>query len=123
LKKLVRGNFLLLINSVLILLVVGSSYYRFMVLHDYQVSYAGDCDSEVQSCYIGCDDEEEADACESTYYYSIITRQADYLYDLCGRDVYSCDAAFECQPDDPSCTIDYCDATSSEDECTNDITS
>ena len=107
-----RRHFLL--YSVLILLVLGActSYYRFMVVHQYVVEYEADCDPATNSCFTGCDD----DACTSTYYYALIQKRETDVHAECGPDITDCDAAQSCLPDDVGCTLTYCDANNG-DEC------
>lgn len=94
----------------LIVLMVATSYYRFMVIQDYIVGYEGECDPYESSCYVYCED----DDCTEPFYYSWIERNAGTLHALCGPLVTECDEAYECT-DDPSCSISFCD--SSIDEC------
>ena len=99
---------------VLLLLLAGGSYLRFVVLHDYLVSYEGECDPYTESCFIGCDD----DACEDVYYYTEIERRAPELYAECGKNILECDVAYECQADDTTCSVTYCDPVTAEaDSC------
>jgi len=97
----------------LTILAVAASYYRFMVLQDYLVSYEGDCDPYTESCYVYCEDEE----CSEPFYYSIIERNAAEIYARCGADVTTCDAAYACQPDVDVCTITFCNGATDGDEC------
>jgi len=75
-----------------------------MVIHDHLISYEGNCDPYTESCFMYCED----DACEDPFYYSIIERNADYIYEMCGPDVTQCEEAYTCDGDD-SCSITYCD--------------
>ncbi len=102
----------ILILPMLILLVAGA-YYRFVILHDYLVSYEIECDPYVSSCYIGCEDEN----CKSEYYYAIIEKYAYSLFTSCGSDVLECDQANICTQEEAECSIDYCDSLISEAEC------
>jgi hypothetical protein len=88
----------------LVLLMVATSYYRFMVLQDYTVGYEGMCDPYESSCYVYCEDE----ACSEPFYYSWMERNAGMLYDTCGELVTECDAAYECTNDDPTCYESFC---------------
>lgn len=98
----------------LLILLVGASYARFIVLNDYLVSYESDCDPYTESCFEGCED----DTCTETYFYSIIERHASEIYQLCGPDVLECDEAWECQEGVQTCSITYCDPSEgAEDVC------
>jgi hypothetical protein len=112
------GHGLLAINIALVVLAIASSYYRYMVLHDYTVAYEGDCDPETQSCFSDCADDE----CTELYYFSIIERQANEIENLCGSEVTTCDAAYNCTNVE-SCTITFCDpSVDGADACNTDFT-
>lgn len=90
----------------LLVLTIGASYVRFMVVHDYLVAYEGDCDPVTNSCFVGCEDEE----CTSEYYYSLVQKHAVTLEAECGVDITDCEAASICTSDsDAECSITYCD--------------
>ena len=90
---------------ILLVLLAGGSYLRFIVQHDYLVSFAGECDPYTESCYEDCDDDE----CTQMYYYTIVERHAAELYELCGPNILECEEAYECQADVAVCSITYCD--------------
>ncbi|MFT5849491.1 MAG: hypothetical protein ACI9H6_000300 [Patiriisocius sp.] len=97
----------------LLLFVVTASYYRFIVINDYVVSYEGDCDPTAESCFIGCEDDE----CTEEYFYSVVERHASEIKEICGVDITDCDDSYECPAEGTKCFISYCD--DSEDECSN----
>jgi hypothetical protein len=74
-SKILFGAF-----SLLIVLSVSASYYRYMVLHDYLVQAEVDCDPTYESCFVWeCDPEEEectGDPEEDTWYYKFAYRNA-----------------------------------------------
>lgn len=107
-----RKNYFLYTVVLLFIFMVAGSFYRFVVLQDYIVSFEGDCDPYTESCYVECEDDE----CTEEYYFTIIERMAYEIRDLCGSDVLECDAAYECQPDVAFCEISYCDPDE-EDSC------
>ena len=88
-----------------VIVVTVISYHRFMVRNDYVVSYEGECDPSVSSCFIGCEDDE----CTTEYYYSKVQKYAPDLYEECGLDITDCDEASVCYPNDGKCSIVYCD--------------
>lgn len=102
-----KEHFLTVTIVPLLVLLIASSYYRFVIQRDYLVSYEGDCDPMIQSCYIGCID----DDCMEEYYYSVIERRASEVRLLCGDDVSICDDAYECQAEVEECNIYFCDPT------------
>ncbi len=108
-----RRNFFWYIVGVLTLLSVAASLYRFGIARDYIVSYEGECDPYTESCFLYCEDDE----CSEPFYYSIIERNAAEIYAQCGEDVTTCDEAYECPLDVPSCSITFCDPVLDEDQC------
>lgn len=98
-------NFFFYTVLALLILLACASYYRFIVIDDYLVSYEAACATETESCFIGCDD----DACSSEYYYSLIERPASEVFALCGENVLECEAANFCEGGSGTCTVTYCD--------------
>jgi hypothetical protein len=109
-----KENILLFVLLPLVVLTVGASYVRFMVIKDYLVAYEGVCDPVVNSCFVGCEDEE----CTSEYYYSSVQKYAVNLYAQCGEDITDCEAASIClATDDQDCSVTYCDPEVDGDTC------
>lgn len=109
----IKNHFFLYLIVSLTILSVASSYIRFVVQKDYLVSYEGECEPYSQSCFVYCEDEE----CSEPFYYSIIEREANEIFDLCGTDVTTCDEAYSCQDNVDICSITFCDPTVNIDEC------
>lgn len=101
----IKQHFFFITIMTLLLLLLGASYVRFIVLTDYLVTFEGECDPYTESCFEGCEDDE----CTEVYYYNLIERHATELYERCGSDVLECDEAFECQKDVNICNITFCD--------------
>ncbi len=89
----------------LLIITVAASYYRFIVLHDYVVAYEIECDPVLQSCFVGCEDDE----CSAKYHYAIMQRHASDLIELCGVNIVGCDEASICQAGESECAILFCD--------------
>ena len=103
----IKDNFLLLTLVPILVLFVGASFIRFMVLKDYLVAYEGFCNPEEKSCFVGCDNDE----CTENYYYSLVQKYGPNLYEQCGSDITDCAAAQMClETNDEQCQITYCDA-------------
>ena len=95
-------------------LSVGYAYERFMVMRDYTVAYEGTCDPAIQSCFVGCEDDE----CVDEYYYTKVQKYAVDLYAQCGPDITDCDVASACLPEDgKKCTVTFCDPVVDGGEC------
>ena len=97
----------------LVVLMIGASYMRFMVIQDYVVAYEGDCDPIVNDCFVGCDNED----CTEEYYYSIVTRHTSDIRNLCGVDISDCETTNTCTVDESECFITHCDFESEGDVC------
>jgi hypothetical protein len=91
-----------------ILIIAFVCYYRFMIKHNYIMSYEGVCDPYTESCFVGCEDDE----CTEEYYYSNVQKYAADLYAMCGKDITDCEAANECLLGDRNCSVTYCDPAS-----------
>lgn len=103
-----RENFFTYTLAPLIVVMVVVAYVRFMVLNDYVVAYESDCDPYVESCFVGCEDDE----CTQEYYYSWVQKYAPNVEAQCGIDITDCDVAYECLPEDgDKCEIIYCNPT------------
>jgi len=97
-----------------VILSSSASYYRFVVLDDYLVSYEGECDPYTQVCFVGCEDDE----CTSEYYYSLMEKYAPNVFEQCGKDITDCENAYVCLPEDgEKCAITFCDPESGADAC------
>jgi hypothetical protein len=98
---------------VIIIITGAFSYYRFVVQHDYIVYYEGECDPNVQSCFVGCEDDE----CINEYYYLEVQKYASDLLKVCGNYITDCAEANICLPTDQECTITYCDPEIDDVDC------
>ena len=97
----------------LIIIVCTASFFRFIVNHDYMVTYERVCDPEKAECFIGCED----DACTTEYYYLKVVKYAPDLLRECGEDIKDCELASHCLPDDKKCSITYCDKNVNGNSC------
>jgi hypothetical protein len=105
------------IPFVILFIVIGiigvASYYRFMINHDYLVSYEGVCNPAVEECFVGCEDEE----CAQEYFYSEVQKYAADLYMQCGKDITDCESASVCFQGDRECYVTYCSVEMGDDNC------
>jgi hypothetical protein len=109
-----RSKFLFYLLILLTILLIGTSFVRFMILHDYMVAYEGECNPYTQDCFVGCEDEE----CSRKYYYSKIQKYAPDVYMQCGEDITDCAEANICLEENGSkCNVTYCDPKIDGDEC------
>lgn len=109
---------LLLVLVPLCIFVVVASFYRFLVAEDYIVEYEGACDPVIESCFVGCTDDE----CTESYYYTVVRKYAADVQAQCGVDFSDCEQASVCLETDRECEITYCDlATVTETETCEQI--
>ena len=97
----------------LISIAVTASFYKYVILEDYIVSYEGECDPEIYNCFVDCVDDE----CTEEYYYTAIERHANEIYALCGDDITDCEAANYCPTNIAECSVTYCDPVTNGDAC------
>jgi hypothetical protein len=108
-----KEHFFTYIVFILLFFLIGASYLRFIVYHDYTVSYEGDCNPYTESCFVECEDEE----CTEEFYFSIIERPAYEVYEVCGPNVLECGEAYECSATNDNCSITFCDPVEDGDYC------
>lgn len=101
----IRKHIFSITLSALIILFLASAFGRFMIAHDYLVAYEGACDPSIESCFVGCVDEE----CSENYYYTDMQKYAPNLLAQCGPHIEECPFASECLPGESQCVIAYCD--------------
>ena len=101
-----KRHYFFYVVSILLTISVCASYYRFLVIYDYQVRYEGECDPSSESCFVYCEDE----VCTEPFYYTWITAPATLIQQQCGNDLMSCDIAFDCI-ETGECGVEYCDDT------------
>ena len=105
-KSYFRDNFLFFILTTLLIIISVVSFYRFMIKHDYMVSYEGTCNPvNNEKCFVGCED----DACTIEYYYTKMLKYEPDLLAECGKDITDCETANICLPNDSNCSVTYCD--------------
>jgi len=76
-----------------------------MIINDYLVRYESVCDPYTENCYIGHEDE----AGFKKYFYKEITRPANEIFLLCGKDITDCEKANSCASFSENCIVKYCD--------------
>jgi hypothetical protein len=109
-----KNHVLLTVLVPLLVLTVAAAYYRAFVSHEYILTYEGECDAYEESCYVSCTD----DACSEPFYYSLMTRSAAGITELCNTDnITECEAAYTCLPEEAGCEINFCDPSDESAEC------
>lgn len=86
-------------------LFVAVSFFRFVYLNDFIVTYESSCDPDTESCYAGCLDDE----CSEGYPYKYMQKHATDITNRCDlNDIENCDAAHHCLETDTMCEVSYC---------------
>jgi hypothetical protein len=106
-----RKNILAFVLVPLVCLLALSSYYRFVVLDDYNVTYEIPCDPQLNSCFMFCEDDE----CLEPYFYTEINRYAKDLINLCSENILDCKYFSYCTENERLCEINYCSISDGED--------
>lgn len=89
----------------LFILSILACYFRFVVHKDYLITFESDCDPYLEKCFVGCEDEE----CNEEYFYTLMTREATEVEDLCGVDITECDEVYSCPLNrEVFCQVEYC---------------
>lgn len=99
-----KRYFLTLTLVPLLLITATATYYRFVVLKNYDITYEVECDPYMENCFASCEER----ACEDPFYYKYITKHASDLSQLCGEDITDCPAAATCKEGQISCKVTYC---------------
>lgn len=114
-----KKNVFIIILLPMIIALFAASYIRFMVLHDYMIEYHIECNPQISSCFISCDN----DDCSEKSYYAKIKKYAPNIFAQCGKDITNCDNAKVCLPEnDNNCSTLFCNTTISNEECSILIT-
>lgn len=100
----------------LVTIFISASFFRFVVLKDYHVTYEVECDPTEKSCFIGCTD----DNCAEEYLYYVVDKYAHDVVGECGNSVKDCELAKTCQADNIFCEITYCDQSDTENNCSTE---
>jgi len=108
-----KKYFLLYTITPLAILTISASFYRYMILEDFFVTYEIACNPQTASCFIGCEDDE----CTEEYYFSLVTRHTNDISLLCGEDITDCEAALSCGVNEATCQVIYCDQTDELAQC------
>ncbi len=112
-----KKNFFSITLTTLVVLFVSASYFRFVVVQDYHVTYEVSCDPSQASCFVGCEDDE----CTTEYFYAIVDKYAHDIVAECGTSVADCELANSCQANNRYCTIEYCDSDAEGVSCSSSV--
>lgn len=95
----------------LVVVSIGVSYYKFVVIKDYAIRFQAECNPETEACFVDtCDPEAEeciGDVEQDISYYKIIQRKA-YRMPLCDPNEEYCQRAMVCQKNEEDCEVIFC---------------
>jgi len=101
-----------IILSILISLSIGMTFYRIVILKNYQIVAEVSCDPITEKCFIG-----ECDADECSYYKKISKKANDIAICESTIEKNGCNGELSCTAGETSCSYTFCDPSNiSEDE-------
>ena len=106
-----KSKFFLALFFVLIAIMVGVTYYKIMVLRDYQIATEVECDPATEKCFIYVCDPAEDDTCsedpaEQISYYKIVHKNASNIAQ-CEPAKEECEEP-KCEPGEVECEEILC---------------
>ncbi len=102
------------ILALLIALSVGTTYYKLVILKDYQIVAQVSCDPSYENCFVyECDPEFEEcseDPAENISYYKNISKKAATIY-TCENteEKLGCNEELSCTEEEENCSYSFCD--------------
>ncbi len=96
-----KSTILLYVMGILILVSVGVTFYRYMILKDYQVITEIECNPEIENCFVRTEED------GTISYYKIISRNAANI-PLCDPAQDESCRALVCEAEELKCEITFC---------------
>jgi len=105
---------------ILILLILGSvgaTFYKIVILKDYQIEAETSCDPTVESCFhyegVICNSGDTECVPKEAYDYKIISKNASEVY-TCEQttEKLGCNEELACLENEPACSYTYCNPES-----------
>jgi len=96
-----KSKILLFILAILIIASVGYTFYKYVIVKDYQMTIEVSCDRAVDNCFIRTED----DGTKTDY--KILDRNASNI-PLCDPDKDETCRAKVCEPNELNCSITTC---------------
>lgn len=125
-QKSNKGNKIFFtILALLIFISVSITFYKIVILKDYQIVDQVSCNPKIEKCFVSTCDPSTDDTCpasttEQTTYYKKISKNADTIY-LCEKttEEIGCKDELSCTPGEKNCSYIYCDPNNLDDgeEC------
>ncbi len=116
-KSRMKDKIFYIILALLIITSIGLTFYKYVVLKDYQIVAQVSCSPQTEKCFKVICDPATDDTCsaasstdERTTYYKIISKKASSIL-LCESttEKIGCDKELSCFSGEQSCSYTYCD--------------
>ncbi len=114
-KSDIKNSIFYLVLIALIILSITVTFYKIVMLKDYQITAQVSCDPKTEKCFINQCNPSTDDTCsenpaEQTTYYKNISKKAASIY-LCENTIekIGCDKELSCLSGEQSCFYSYCD--------------
>jgi len=112
-KSIIANRIFYIIFALLILGSVGATYYRIVILKDYQILAEVSCDPMIESCFyyegVMCEDGVVGCIPEESYSYKFVSKKASEIYkcDLTEEKI-GCGEELFCTEGEEDCFYTYC---------------
>jgi len=104
-KNKLANRIFYIILALLIIGSVGVTYYKIVILKDYQIVAETSCDPQSEKCFVYTDETTN----EVSYYKMISKKAADIAICEATEDKIGCTDELTCTDTDASCSYTYCD--------------
>ena len=114
-QKSNKGNIIFYtVLALLILASVGVTFYKIVILKNYQIVAQVSCDPAIEKCFVSECDPATDDTCTATStptYYKNISKKANNIY-LCEKteEKLGCNEELACTEGEKDCLYTYCDS-------------
>ena len=113
-KKENKGNKIFyLILALLIIISVGVTFYKIVILKNYQIVAQVSCDPATEKCFESSCDPETDDTCTATstptYYKNISKKAATIAVCESTAEKLGCNEELNCTEGEPDCSYTFCD--------------
>lgn len=114
-KENIGNKIFYAVMFLLIAVSVGVTYYKIVVLKDYQIVAQVSCNPATEKCFETICDPATDDTCTATStptYYKNISKKANTIY-LCEQtaEKLGCNEELFCTTGEPDCSYTFCDPT------------
>jgi hypothetical protein len=104
-KTKIANRIFYIILALLIIASVGATFYKIIILKDYQIVAETSCDIETEKCFSYTDEESG----EVSYYKMISKKAADIALCEATEEKLGCSEELTCTENETSCSYTYCD--------------